>query len=67
MSAKKTTLKKLAYLGAAINEGQPLTGVQKGPDLIRQAGTFRMLQKNYGVQVVDYGNIQIEKEKGMYP
>lgn len=67
MSAKQTTLKKLAYLGAAICEGQPITGVEKGPTLIRQAGTFSMLQKNYGVSVKDYGDIKLENERNLYP
>lgn len=35
MSARKTIVKNLAYLGAAISEGQPIGGVEKGPKLIR--------------------------------
>lgn len=31
----KTVLKTLSYIGAAINEGQPLKGAKKGPDVIR--------------------------------
>lgn len=31
----RTVLKTLSYLGAAINEGQPLKGVKRGPDVIR--------------------------------
>lgn len=40
----KTVLKKLLFLGAAIREGQPLTGVEQGPDAIRQSGVFTKLR-----------------------
>ncbi len=36
----RTVLKSLSYLGAAIREGQPLKGVKKGPDVVRQSGVF---------------------------
>lgn len=48
MSVRQTIVKKLAYLGAAIREGQPIGGVEKGPKLIRESGVFKMMQKNYG-------------------
>ncbi len=35
MKIKQTALKKLAFLGAAICEGQLKKGVAKGPKLIR--------------------------------
>lgn len=59
MSARQTIVKRLAYLGAAIREGQPIAGVQKGPKLIRESGVFKMMQKNYGTQVVDYGDVKL--------
>jgi hypothetical protein len=31
----KTVLKTLSYVGAAVNQGQPLKGVIKGPDVVR--------------------------------
>lgn len=31
----KTLIKKLSYIGAAINQGQTKTGVARGPDSIR--------------------------------
>lgn len=34
-SGKRTIAKSLSFLGAAINQGQPLEGVAKGPMLIR--------------------------------
>ena len=43
MTNRTTVIKKLAYLGAAISEGQPIGGVEKGPQLIRQSGAFKML------------------------
>lgn len=60
MTTKITNIKKLAYLGAAISEGQVVRGVEAGPNLFRHAGLFHMLNKNYGVDVVDYGDIKIE-------
>ena len=32
---RQTIVKKLAYLGAAIREGQPIGGVEKAPALLR--------------------------------
>ena len=67
MTSRQTLVKKLAYLGAAISEGQPIGGVEKGPQLIRQSGAFNMIKNNFGAQVVDYGDIKVEKERDMYP
>lgn len=67
MASRQTIIKKLAYLGAAISEGQPIGGVEKGPELIRQSGAFNMIKNNFGAQVVDYGDIKVEKERDMYP
>lgn len=59
MTNRQTIVKKLAYLGAAISEGQPIGGVEKGPKLIRESGAFNMLKNNFGAQVVDYGDIKV--------
>lgn len=57
----KTVLKTLSYVGAAINEGQPLKGVKKGPDVIRESGLFETLKKIYQVpNIKDYGNVSID-------
>ena len=47
MTHRQTIVKKLAYLGAAISEGQPIGGVEKGPRLIRESGAFNMIKQNY--------------------
>lgn len=58
LTMNRTILKTLSYLGAAINEGQPLKGVIKGPDVIRQSGVFETLRKIYKIEnIIDYGNI----------
>lgn len=57
MSVKQTVLKTLGFLGAAINQGQLVKGVEKGPSLIRNSGVFNLLNKNYGVSIKDYGDI----------
>jgi arginase family enzyme len=67
MASRQTLVKRLAYLGAAIREGQPIGGVEKGPELIRQSGLFSMLRKNYGAEVIDYGDVKLENEKDMHP
>lgn len=45
MKIKKTLAKSLSFLGAAISEGQPVKGVETGPQLIRQSGLFDLLKK----------------------
>lgn len=37
---KKTTTKRLCYLGASIWEGQKIEGVEKTPDLLRECRLF---------------------------
>lgn len=57
----KTILKTLSYVGAAINQGQPLKGVKKGPDIIRETGIFQTLKNVYKIkEIKDYGNINID-------
>ena len=57
----KTVLNSLSYLGAAIREGQPLKGVKKGPDVIRNSGVFETLRKIHKINDIrDYGNISYE-------
>lgn len=41
---KKTVAKKLCYLGAAIWEGQKIEGVDKTPDIMREAKLFNGLK-----------------------
>lgn len=36
----RTLLKTLSYIGAAIKEGQPHKGVERGPDILRKSGLF---------------------------
>jgi len=38
--SKQTIAKSLSFLGAAIREGQPVAGTEKGPALFRSAGLF---------------------------
>ena len=58
MSIKQTVINKLAFLGAAICEGQPIKGVEKAPTLIRESGAFSMIKNLYGADVVDYGDVK---------
>lgn len=54
----KTIIKKLSYIGAAINQGQTKTGVARGPDSIRESGLFSHLENTFGLpQIKDFGNI----------
>lgn len=51
----------MAYLGAAISEGQPKRGVERAPDEYRRAGLFEGLKKKFPVKkITDYGNITLE-------
>jgi hypothetical protein len=50
-------INKLAYLGASFTSGQPIKGVHLGPMAIRNSGAFRAFKENYGVNVIDYGDI----------
>lgn len=67
-SLNQLQTRTLAFLGAAIREGQLAFGVEKGPMHLRNAGLFTYLNKKHNVQTVDYGDISIlEEEKTMYP
>jgi arginase family enzyme len=60
-SVKKTVVNSMAYLGAAISEGQPKRGVERAPDEYRRAGLFEGLKKKFPVKkITDYGNITLE-------
>jgi arginase family enzyme len=59
MKIKQTTARSLAFLGAAINQGQSVKGVERGPSLFREAGLFRHLENNYNIKVQDYGDISL--------
>lgn len=57
---KKTIVNTMAYLGAAISEGQPKRGVERAPDEFRRAGLFDGLKKKYPINKInDYGNITL--------
>jgi len=46
----------VAMVGATVNEGQPITGVEKGPDAFRSAGIENMIKsRNFAFH--DMGNI----------
>lgn len=52
------SINKLSFLGACFTSGQPIKGVQMGPSAIRNSGAFRAFDKNYGVKVIDHGDVQ---------
>lgn len=57
----KTNVKVLSYVGAAICEGQPLEGVKKGPQILRQSGLFDTLKNVYGLEKLkDHGDISFD-------
>lgn len=59
-TAKKTIVNTMAYLGAAISEGQPKRGVERAPDEYRRVGLFDGLRKKYPINKInDYGNISL--------
>ncbi len=59
-TTKKTIVNTMAYLGAAISEGQPKKGVERAPDEYRRAGLFEGLKKKFPIQKInDYGNISL--------
>lgn len=63
-SHKKTAVKTMAYLGAAISEGQPKSGVQNSPDIYRKANLFSGLKHKFNLKNVnDYGNISLADVK----
>lgn len=49
----------MGLIGAPFAKGQPHSGVDRGPDLIRAAGLLRRLQE-LGSEVKDYGNLTFE-------
>jgi len=60
-------LTNVVMVGAPVNEGQPITGVEKGPDAFRQAGIERVI-KSRNFTFEDYGNIpEYEGEDGIGP
>jgi arginase len=60
MPAKKTIINTMAYLGAAISEGQGTPGTHLGPDAYRKAGLISGLKSKFNVnKITDYGNISM--------
>ena len=57
MKTKQTLVRSLSYLGAAICEGQTVKGVDRSPQLLRDAGLFGHLKNRFDVDVVDYGDV----------
>lgn len=53
----------MCYLGAAIWEGQKIKGVEKTPNILREAQLFKGLKEKFGVEVVDLGNVQQDNVK----
>lgn len=68
MKVRQTAARSLSFLGAALSEGQPVRGVERSPNIFRDAGLFDFLRSNYGVQVRDYGNVAAtEEDLNKYP
>lgn len=57
---KVTTSKSITYFGAAVHEGQSIKGVEKIPQILRDAGLFDSLKKKFNVDVNDIGDVSIE-------
>ncbi|MFC0015721.1 arginase [Allobacillus sp. GCM10007491] len=55
-------MKNVGILGVPITIGQPNKGVDLGPDAIRHAGLYTVLQ-NLKAVYQDYGNVQIENKE----
>lgn len=55
-------MNKLGILGVPITIGQPNKGADLGPDAIRHAGLYTVLQ-NLNASYQDYGNVQIKNEE----
>lgn len=49
----------VGIVGAPINKGQRLLGVEKGPQAIRDGGLVERLQ-DLGINVIDYGDVTVE-------
>jgi hypothetical protein len=60
---KKTVTKKLLYVGGAIWEGQNIKGVERTPNIIRNANLFKTLNEKYEVDSIDLGDISAENYK----
>ena len=58
---RKTLSTGINYIGAAIKEGQTLSGVDTAPDALRNSGLFDSLKKKFNVEVKDYGNISLKE------
>jgi arginase len=56
---------EIALLGAAISKGQPLKGVECGPDILRQNGLIEVIKKFNGC-LSDYGNFSEESDGCTY-
>ena len=54
---KATTAQKMLFLGGAIWEGQDIRGVENTPDILREAKLLPILEKKFGVECVDLGNV----------
>ena len=63
MSVKRTVAKNISYLGAAIWEGQLKRGVDRGPQLLREAGLFDFLKQRHKVNVRDFGDVRSTEEE----
>lgn len=57
MKVKQTLARSLSFLGAGICEGQTVKGVERSPQLLRDAGLFGHLKNRFDVDVVDYGDV----------
>lgn len=57
---KATTSKSITYLGAAVHEGQSIKGVEKTPQILRDAGLFDSLKQKFNVDVNDIGDVSIQ-------
>lgn len=60
MKIKRISPSTLSFIGAAINQGQKITGVEKAPQLIRDSNMFNSLTKKFDLNnIKDYGDIGI--------
>ena len=61
MKGRQTIIKNLAYLGAAMSEGQGITGTEKAPQVIRESGVFDVLKNIFNVNVNDFGDVSVSQ------
>ncbi|KAM9462496.1 arginase-1 [Clarias gariepinus] len=59
-------LHSVGIIGAPFSRGQPRDGVQRGPDVIREAGLVRKLE-GQGCIVKDYGNLIFKEVSNDHP